>query len=152
MKNSLCILELLAIILNLFHVHFSLETVKVWIWINVSFWCAMLNKESCLFKVGTYSGPSVNGVALMPVWGPALIGGGVGCSMGADGDVWCILWGRNAVRGGAFGEEWGNWVRLDSSRGLWYLILRIFWPALHNFYFWEGGRALGSILTFPNIS
>ena len=38
----------------------------------------MLNKESCLFKVGTYSDPSVNGVALMPVWGPALIGGGGG--------------------------------------------------------------------------
>ena len=151
MKNSLCILELLAIILNLFHVHFSLEAVKVWIWINVSFWCAMLNKESCLFKAGTYSGPSVNGVALMPVWGPALIEGGA-CSPGVDGDVWCILRGRSTVRGGAFGGEWGNWVRLDSGRGLWYMILGIFWLALHKFHFWEGDRALGSILTFPNIS
>ena len=152
MKNSLCILELLAIILNLFHVHFSLETVKVWIWINVSFWCAMLNKESCLFKVGTYSGPSVNGVALMPVWGPALIGRGGVAAWGPMGMFGAFWGGWIAGGGGAFGEEWGNWVRLDSSRGLWYLILRIFWPALHNFYFWEGGRALGSILTFPNIS
>ena len=47
----------------------------------------MLNKESCLFKAGTYSGPSVNGVALMPVWGPALIAGGVAArgSMGMFG-------------------------------------------------------------------
>ena len=53
----------------------------------------MLNKESCLFKVGTYSGPSVNGVALMPVWGPALIGGGGGgAAWGAGGGVGA-LWG-----------------------------------------------------------
>ena len=57
----------------------------------------MLNKESCLFKVGTYSGPSVNGVALMPVWGPALIGGGGGgCwvhSVGQEGSSGRGIWG-----------------------------------------------------------
>ena len=63
----------------------------------------MLNKESCLFKVGTYSGPSVNGVALMPVWGPALIGGGGGLQHGGR-------WGRLVH---SVGQE------CSSGRGIW---------------------------------
>ena len=49
----------------------------------------------------------------------------------------------STILGKIFGAKWGNPVKLDRARKVWYLLLRVFWLLLPKFNFWRRDWALG---------